>query len=162
MAALNQGIGGGGVFSGLGPAGLNRFDRDVINQSGARWLIVFIGVNDIGGDTTGTIATNLIAAYTQWANKAHAHNMLAYSATITPFGGNSYYTPAHEAARQTVNAWFRTNNIYDGLIDFDAVVRDPVTLTNLQAAYNSGDGLHLNPLGYQVMASNIDLSLFAH
>ena len=162
VAALNQGIGGGGVFSGLGPAGLNRFDRDVINQSGARWLIVFIGVNDIGGDTTGTIATNLIAAYTQWANKAHAHNMLAYSATITPFGGNSYYTPAHEAARQTVNAWFRTNNIYDGLIDFDAVVRDPVTLTNLQAAYNSGDGLHLNPLGYQVMASNIDLSLFTH
>jgi lysophospholipase L1-like esterase len=160
VAVLNQGIGGGGVFSGLGPAGLNRFDRDVPGQSGGRWLIVFIGVNDIGGDSTGTIATNLISSYIHFANIAHAHNIFAYGATITPFGGNSYYSTAHEAARQTVNAWFRTNNIYDGLIDFDLVVRDPNTKTNLLAIYDSGDGLHPNGLGYQTMASNIDLTLF--
>jgi lysophospholipase L1-like esterase len=159
VAVDNMGIGGGAVYYGLGPEGVNRFDRDVLNQSGVRWLIVFIGVNDIGG---GTGSSSLITAYTQWANKAHARGLLAYGATITPFGGNSYYTTANEATRQAVNAWFRTNNVYDGVIDFDAVVRDPVTLTNLLAAYNSGDGLHLNPLGYQVMASNIDLSLFTH
>jgi lysophospholipase L1-like esterase len=159
VAVDNLGIGGGAVYYGLGPEGVNRFDRDVLNQSGVRWLIVFIGVNDIGG---GTGSSSLITAYTQWANKAHARGLLAYGATITPFGGNSYYTTANEATRQAVNAWFRTNNVYDGVIDFDAVVRDPVTLTNLLAAYNSGDGLHLNPLGYQVMASNIDLSLFTH
>ena len=161
VAVDNMGIGGGGIFSGLGPAGLNRFDRDVLNQSGARWLIVFIGVNDIGG---GTSSSSLITAYTQFANKAHARGLLAYGATITPFGGNSYYTTAHEATRQTVNAWFRTNNIYDGVIDFDAVVRDPVTLTNIQSAYyfgaNAGDGLHMNPAGYQAMANSIDLTLF--
>ena len=163
VAVDNMGIGGGGVYGGLGPAGLNRFDRDVPNQSGARWLIVFIGVNDIGG---GTSSSSLITAYTQFAGKAHARGLLAYGATITPFGGNAYYTTAHEATRQAVNAWFRTNNIYDGVIDFDAVVRDPVTLTNIQAAYynglNAGDGLHMNPLGYQAMATNIDLSLFTH
>lgn len=158
-AVLNQGIGGGGVYGGLGPAALNRFDRDVLNQSGVRWLIVFIGVNDIGG---GTGSSSLIAAYTQWAGKAHARGLLAYGATITPFGGNSYYTPANEATRQAVNAWFRTNNVYDGLIDFDAVVRDPNAQTNLLAAYNSGDGLHLNPAGYHVMANAIDLTLFTH
>ena len=161
VAVDNMGIGGGGIFSGLGPAGLNRFDRDVLNQSGARWLIVFIGVNDIGG---GTSSSSLITAYTQFANKAHARGLLAYGATITPFGGNSYFTTAHEATRQTVNAWFRTNNIYDGVIDFDAVVRDPVTLTNIQSAYyfgaNAGDGLHMNPAGYQAMANSIDLNLF--
>ncbi|HWY31459.1 MAG TPA: SGNH/GDSL hydrolase family protein [Candidatus Acidoferrum sp.] len=162
VAVLNQGIGGNGIFGGLGPAAVKRFDRDVINQNGARWLIVFEGVNDIGGDTTGRIATNLIAAYIQFAGKAHAHNLIAYGATITPFGGNSYYTTAHEAARQTVNAWFRTNSVYDGLIDFDATVRDPVTLTNLLSVYNSGDGLHLNGLGYQVMANSINLNLFTH
>jgi lysophospholipase L1-like esterase len=160
VAVVNMGIGGGGIFAGLGPAAVNRFDRDVINQSGVRWLIVFEGVNDIGGDSTGVIATNLIAAYQQFIAKAHAHNILAYGATITPFGGNSYYTPAHEAARQTVNAWIRTNNLYDAVIDFDAIVRDPVTLTNLQSAYDSGDGLHLNPLGYQTMANAINLNLF--
>jgi lysophospholipase L1-like esterase len=167
VAVANMGIGGGAVVSGgLGPTALNRFDRDVINQNGARWLIVFEGVNDIGGDTTGAIATNLIAAYQQFIAKAHAHNVLAFGATITPFGGNGYYTTAHEAARQTVNAWIRTNNLYDAAIDFDAVVRDPVTLTNIQAAYyngaNASDGLHMNPAGYQAMATNIDLLLFTH
>jgi lysophospholipase L1-like esterase len=159
VAVLNQGIGGSGVYGGLGPPTLNRFDRDVLNQSGARWVMVFIGVNDIGG---GTSAASLITAYTQWANKAHARGILAYGATITPFGGNGYYTAAHETTRQAVNAWFRTNNVYDGLIDFDMTVRDPVTLTNLLAAYNSGDGLHLNPTGYQAMANAIDLNLFTH
>lgn len=160
VAVVNMGIGGNAIFGGLGPAAVNRFDRDVLNQSGVRWLIVFEGVNDIGGDFTGTIATNLIAAYTTFANKAHARGLLAYGATITPFGGNSYFTPTHEAERQAVNAWFRTNTIYDALIDFDVAVRDPVTLTNLYAPYDSGDHLHLNPTGYQVMANSIDLTLF--
>ena len=102
----------------------------------------------------------MINAYTQFASKAHVRNLRAYGATITPFGGNSYYTTAHEAARQTVNAWFRTNTVYDALIDFDAVVRDPVTLTNLLPAYDTGDHLHLTPAGYQAMANAIDLNLF--
>jgi lysophospholipase L1-like esterase len=161
VGVLNQGIGGGGVYGGLGPAGLNRFDRDVLNQSGARWVIVFIGVNDIGGSSDMSTATNLVTAYIQWANKAHARNMLAYGATITPFGGNSYYTPLHEAERQYVNAWFRTNNVYDGLIDLDVAVRDPVTLTNILAAYEY-EWLHLNPAGTQAAANYIDLSLFTH
>jgi lysophospholipase L1-like esterase len=164
VAVVNMGIGGNAIFGGLGPAAVARFDRDVLNQSGVRWLIVFEGVNDIGGATDAgspALATNLIVAYAQFAIKAHARNMRAYGATITPFGGHSYYTAAHEAARQMVNTWFRTNNVYDGLIDFDVVVRDSVTLTNLLSAYDTGDHLHLNPVGYQAMANAIDLSLFA-
>jgi len=146
---------------------VNRFDRDVVNQNGVRYLIVFEGVNDIGGVSDAnapTLTTNLINAYTQFANKAKARGLRAYGATITPFGGNSYYTTAHEATRQAVNAWFRTNAIYDGVIDFDAAVRDPVTLTNFQAAFfpgaNANDWLHMNPLGYKAMADAIDLNLF--
>ena len=163
VAVVNMGIGGNAIFGGLGPAAVARFDRDVLGQSGARWLIVFEGVNDIGGASTSgspAVATNLIGAYQQFINKAHGRGMRAYGATITPFGGNGYYTTAHEAARQTVNTWIRTNSTWDAVIDFDAVVRDPVTLTNLLSAYNSGDGLHLSPAGYQAMADAIDLNLF--
>jgi lysophospholipase L1-like esterase len=120
-------------------------------------------VNDIGGATTSgspAIVTNLIAAYHQFINQAHAGSILAYGATITPFGGNRYYTIGREAARQAVNTWIRTNNLYDGVIDFDAAVRDPVTLTNLLSTYNSGDGLHLNQAGYQAMANAVNLKLF--
>lgn len=158
VAVVNMGIGGNAIFGGLGPAAVNRFDRDVLNQSGVRWLIVFEGVNDIGGGTTETTITNALA---QFVDKAHARNLLAYGATITPFGGNSYYTPAHEAARQAVNNWIRTSSKYDAVIDFDAVVRNPTTLTNLLSTYDSGDGLHLNSTGYRAMANAIDLNLFA-
>jgi lysophospholipase L1-like esterase len=156
VAVINMGIGGNGVFGGLGPSAQARFDRDVLSQSGVRWLIVFEGVNDIAG---GTSAQSLTNAYAQFVDKAHARNLRAYGATITPFGGNGYYTSAHEAVRQSVNAWIRTSGKFDAVIDFDAVVRNPVTLTNLLSAYDSGDGLHLNPAGYQAMANSIDLSL---
>ena len=163
VAVVNMGIGGNAIFGGLGPAAVARFDRDVLNQSGVHWLIVFEGVNDIGGASDSgspALAANLIVAYSQFIGKAHARNLLAYGATITPFGGNSYYTTAHEAARQTVNTWIRTNNLYDGVIDFDLAVRDQNAQTNLLSAYNSGDGLHLNPAGYQAMANAIDLTRF--
>jgi len=164
VAVVNMGIGGNAVFGGLGPAAVNRFDRDVLNQSGVRWLIVFEGVNDIGsGSSSLATATNLITTYTQFANKAHARNILAYGATITPFGGTTvsgYDTPLHEQERQFVNAWIRTNTVYDGVIDFDAAVRDPNAQTKLLPGYSS-DGLHLNPAGYQAMADAISLTLFA-
>jgi lysophospholipase L1-like esterase len=162
VAVVNMGIGGNGIFDGLGPAALKRFDRDVIDQSGVHWLIIFEGVNDIGGDRSGTVATNLISAYKQFIDRAHAHNNLVYGATITPFGKSFYDSPLHEAERQTVNAWIRTNNLCDGVIDFDAAVRDPATPANLLPAYNYNDWLHLSPAGYQAMANAIDLNLFAH
>lgn len=162
VGVVNMGIGGGTVLSGgLGPTALNRFDRDVLSQNGVKWLIVFEGVNDIGGSAS---AANLITAYTLFANKAHALGIRAYGATITPFGGNGYYSTAHEATRQTVNEWFRTNTVYDGVIDFDAAVRDPADATKFQDAFYAGpfanDWLHLNAAGYQTMADAINLNLF--
>jgi lysophospholipase L1-like esterase len=167
VAVINMGIGGNGVFGGLGPSANARFDRDVLNQSGVRWLIIFEGVNDIGGargERVVTLATNLIAAYTQFADKAHAKNLRVYGATVTPFGGNGYFSVEHEAIRKRINAWIRTNSIYDGVIDFDAAVRDPADPAKLKAEYfpglNANDGLHLNPAGYRAMADAIDLNLF--
>src|ERR1019366_2217418 len=89
-AVVNKGIGGNGIFGGLGPSAQKRFDRDVLDQSGVRYLIVFEGVNDIGSKASSmATATNLVNAYAQFANKAHAQNIRAYGATITPFGGSS-------------------------------------------------------------------------
>ena len=157
VAVVNMGIGGNGIFGGLGPSAQARFDRDVLRQSGVRWLIVFEGVNDIGGGTTEQTLTN---AFARFVDKAHAQNIRAYGATITPFGGNGYSTPAHEAARQAVNNWIRTSGKYDAVIDFDAIVRDPAAPATLLPAYDSGDHLHLSVAGYQAMADAIDLNLF--
>jgi len=165
VGVVNMGIGGNAIFGGLGPAAVHRFDRDVLNQNGVRYLIVFEGVNDIGSRSSSmATATNLINAYTEFANKTRARGIRAYGATITPFGGNGYYSMLHEQERQFVNAWFRTNTVFDGVIDFDAAVRDPANPTKFKAEYhpglNASDWLHLNVLGYKAMADSIDLSLF--
>jgi lysophospholipase L1-like esterase len=167
VAVANMGIGGNAIFGGLGPAGQNRFTRDVLQQNGVRWLIVFIGVNDLGGSSDANapaLATSMIAAYTSFATQARARGILVYGATVTPFGGNSYYTVARENARQTLNTWMRTTavsqGIYDACIDFDVTVRDPSTPINLLPSYDKGDHLHLNPTGYSAMADAVNLSLF--
>jgi lysophospholipase L1-like esterase len=165
LAVLNEGIGGNCVLrGGLGPTALSRFDRDVLSQSGVRWLIVLEGVNDIGGsrgpEAAAAVATNLIAAYEQIIDRAHAHNIRVYGATLTPFGASFYDRPGHEAAREAVNNWIRTSGKFDAVIDFDAAMRDPRNRTRLLPAADSGDHLHPNEAGYRIMADAIDLRLF--
>ncbi len=161
IGMLNMGIGGNCVLrGGLGPTALSRFDRDVLSQSDARWLIVFEGVNDIGGGRNLSVATNLISAFKKFIAQAHAQHIRVYGATITPFGGSFYDSPMHETARETVNDWIRHGGAFDGVIDFDAAIRDPQKPSHLLPAGDSGDHLHPNEKGYQIMAGAVDLKLF--
>jgi lysophospholipase L1-like esterase len=165
VGVLNSGIGGNCVLSGgLGPTGTSRFGRDILNQRGIRWAIVFEGVNDIGGVRSATAATatasNLIAAYQQMIAKAHAKNIRIYGGTITPFNGNSYYNQYSESCRSSVNAWIRTGGNFDGCIDFDKVMRNPQDTTRLVSSYQN-DGLHPDAAGYETMGESIDRNLFA-
>jgi lysophospholipase L1-like esterase len=163
VAVLNEGIGGNAVLSGgLGPPAVNRFASDVLGQSSARWLIIFEGVNDIGGGGDATVAQDLIAAFGSFVDMAHAKGMRVYGIPITPFGGSMYDSAANQTARTTVNTWIRTGNKFDAVIDLDPVVGDPANPTALLASYDSGDHLHLNPAGYKAMSAAIDLSLFGH
>ena len=98
------------------------------------------------------MANDLIAAYTKFTERAHAAGIKVFLATITPFKGNGYYTIFHEAARQVVNEWIRKQNICEGIIDFDKLVRDPNDAAKLQERY-SDDWLHLNPAGYAAMGT---------
>jgi lysophospholipase L1-like esterase len=170
VAVLNQALGGNRVLhDGLGPNVLARLDRDVLAQTGVRWLIVFEGVNDIGtAEATDAaqkqVAADLIGAYEQIIVRAHAAGIRVYGATITPFGGNAMYDdPAgdREAARQAVNEWIRTSRQFDAVIDFDRAVRDPANPRQLISSFDSGDHLHLNPAGYQALARAVPLGLFA-
>lgn len=161
VAVLNKGIGGNKVLSGgLGPNALSRFDRDVLWQSGVRYLILFEGINDIGESNSMEVATNLIDAYKEFISKAHANNILVYGATILPFGGSQYDNEVHEKSRQVVNDWIRTSGEFDAVIDFDVVLRYPKDNTELQYIYDSGDHLHPSAQAYKKMADIIDLDLF--
>ncbi|KAK1687595.1 GDSL-like Lipase/Acylhydrolase [Colletotrichum godetiae] len=168
IAIVNEAAGGNRVLAdGLGPNGLGRIDRDVIAQSGIKYAIVFIGVNDIGTATNTTAAQEavgdrLVMAYDQMITRLHRFGIAVFGATITPLTGDGqpYSDPTREVARQRVNEWIRSSGRYDVVIDFDAIVRDPAAPEKLRAEYDTGDHLHLNPAGYEAMAAGIDLSLF--
>ena len=173
LGVSNQGIGGNHLLTdGLGPNALARFDRDVLAQASVHWLIVFEGVNDLGGlARTGEVSQaehathvrRVVAAYEQIVARAHAHGIRVIGATITPYVGSDYYHPGplSEADRQEANAWIRVPGHFDGVIDFDAVVRDPRQPDRLLPAYDCGDHLHPSPAGYKAMGEFIPLKLFA-
>lgn len=165
IAVVNAGIGGNAVVTGgLGPTALSRLDRDVLGVEGARWVIVLEGVNDIGAarepGTAATVAQALLTAYRQIIERVHARGLRVYGATLPPFGGSQYGGDEREAARQTVNDWIRRSGAFDAVIDFDAALRDPAEPTRLLPSSDSGDHLHPNEAGYQLMADAIDLALF--
>jgi lysophospholipase L1-like esterase len=173
VAVLNQGIGGNHLLTdGLGPNALARVDRDVLAQTGVRWVIVFEGVNDLGGLTrTGEVpaadhaalVSRILSAYQQIILRAHAHGIRVIGATITPYTGSDYYHPgpASESDRQAINAWIRAPGHFDDVVDFDKVVRDPSQPDRLLPAYDCGDHLHPGPAGYKAMGDAIPLTLFA-
>ena len=159
VGVLNAGIGGNAVIrGGLGPTALQRLDRDVISQPGARWLILFEGINDLGGRSAG--AKEMIAAYQQIITRAKARGLRVYGATILPCGESFYFTPELEAARGEINAWIRGSSAFDAVIDFDAALRDPKNPSRLADAALSPDHLHPSGLGYKTLADAIDLKLF--
>lgn len=168
----NQGIGGNHLLTdGLGPNALARFDRDVLAPAGARWVILFEGVNDLGGLTRdgevsaekhATLVERILAAYQQIVLRAHAHGLHVFGATITPYIGSDYYHPGplSEADRQAINTWIRTPGHFDAVIDFDRVVRDPAHPDRLLPAFDCGDHLHPSPAGYKAMGEAVPLNLF--
>jgi lysophospholipase L1-like esterase len=174
IGVANEGIGGNHLLTdGLGPNVLARFDRDVLTPAGVRWVIVFEGVNDLGGLARNgevpaadhaALVQRVIAAYAQIITRAHAHGLRVFGATITPYVGSDYYHPGplSDTDRQAVNQWIRAAGHFDAVVDFDAVVRDPQHTDRLLPAYDSGDHLHPSPVGYRAMGAAIPLALFAH
>jgi len=174
IGVSNQGIGGNHLLTdGLGPNALARLDRDLLAPAGVRRVIVFEGVNDLGGlARNGEVAPaehaalveRVLAAYRQIVVRAHAHGIRVIGATVTPYVGSDYYHPGplSEADRQAVNRWIRTAGQFDAVIDFDKVVADPLHPDRLLPAYDCGDHLHPSPAGYRAMGEAIPISVFTH
>jgi lysophospholipase L1-like esterase len=176
IAVLNEGISGNRITrDNIGTAGLARFDRDVLMQPGVKWVLILGGINDIGagiGDafvfgprpSSSKEATpdDLIVAYRQMIERAHASAVKVLGGTLTPFEGARYYSEKGNVVRQAVNEWIRTSGTFDGVVDFDAIIRDPVNPNKFRAEFDSGDHLHPGDVGYKAMADAIDLSFFTN
>jgi lysophospholipase L1-like esterase len=164
FAVLNEAISGNKILlDGAGPNVLARFDRDVLAQSGAKYLLILEGINDIGrlhSFPDSVTAADLILALDQMIVRAHAHGIAVIGCTLTPYHGAGYYTENGETIRKAVNDWIRNSGAFDGVVDFEAAVRDPDHPDTFLPADDPGDHLHPNDAGYKVMGDAIDLKLF--
>jgi len=179
LSVVNEGIAGNrllanGPLASLGVSALARFDRDALSIPGVTHIVLLEGINDLGfsGAKLGKVslgdpddvrsADDLIGAYRQLISRAHTRGVKLIGSTLTPCEGvdiPGYYSEAKEVTRQAVNRWIRTSHAFDGVIDFDAVLRDPDHPSRLLPRFASEDHLHPNDAGYQAMADAIDLAL---
>jgi lysophospholipase L1-like esterase len=175
LGVVDAGIGGNRILHDaqsnirFGVNAIARFDRDVLEQPGVKYVTVMEGINDLGhagssAPLSETVTTDdLITALQQLIVRAHEHGVKIYGATLTPFEGTvfaGYFSEEKEVKRKALNEWIRTSKAFDGVIDFDKAVRDPAHPDRMLAAYDSGDHLHPGDAGYKAMADSIDLSLF--
>jgi lysophospholipase L1-like esterase len=170
MGVLNEGIAGGRLLhDSLGPNALARFDRDVLTQTGVTHVIVQMGDNDIFtlNPAEEVKVDQIIQGHKQLIVRAHASGLKIYGCTLTPVSGFvipgtpfPVYSAAGELKRQAVNAWIRTSGEYDGIFDFDQVLRDPNSPARILPLLDSGDHAHPTDAGYKALAGIIDLKLF--
>jgi lysophospholipase L1-like esterase len=151
----------------FGPAGPTRLERDVFSVPGVTHLIVLEGINDIGmgapdswfGESTPAQPEALIAALRQIIERGRERGIKVIGGTIIPFAGAPYYAEEKERTRLAVNDWIRTSGEFDGVVDFDAALRDPNNPGVLKKEFDAGDHLHPNAAGCREMAQSVDLRL---
>lgn len=165
IGVANMGIGGNRVLrDGSGVSAIARFDRDVLSQSGVKWVMLLEGINDIGREASQPAemveANDVIGGYKQIIDQAHTHGLKIIGCTLTPYGGAGYQREHGEAVRQAVNQWIRTSGAFDAVVDFEKATRDASTPPKIRPEFDPGDHLHPNDAGYQAMADAIDLSVF--
>ena len=174
VAVLNEAISGNRVLNDvIGPNAQKRLDRDALTQGGAAWVILLEGTNDMGfsqlppgifgpGVSLANVsAAQIIAGYKQIIRRVHQQGAKIYGATVLPFEGAGYYNAAVEPKRAALNDFIRHGGWFDGVVDFDAVMRDPAHPTKMLPAFDSGDHLHPNDAGYAAMGNAVPLGLFA-
>ncbi|WP_426390575.1 SGNH/GDSL hydrolase family protein [Variovorax sp. R-27] len=170
VAVLNAGIGGNRLLAnGLGPSGLSRFELDALRQSSVTHAIILMGTNDIGRTLFAKVpgaelkprdmptAERITEGLEQLVKQARAKGVKVLLGTVPPFRNTPYWSEGNEAMREAVNRWIRGQQDIDGVVDFDAALRDPADPKALNPLFDSGDHLHPNKAGHAAMATAIDL-----
>ncbi|CAG1965429.1 unnamed protein product [Fusarium graminearum] len=163
VAVNNMAAGGNAILQGgLGPPLLQRYKRDALEQPGAKFVVIFEGVNDIGPSATDAatqkkVKDGLIAAYQQIAGDIKKAGMTSIGATITQMLGNQYYAPEREVTRVAINEWILNNGTFDHTVDFASLIGKG---DKLLPQYDSGDGLHPNPVAYKEMGTKFPIKFF--
>jgi lysophospholipase L1-like esterase len=165
MAVVNEGIGGNTILAKhpepqppTGMPGIERLDRDVLAHHGVTHVVLFMGTNDMRRSAT---AVSVGEGMQNIISRLKAKGIKVYGGTAIPRHNNTQinWTDAKTAERNLLNEWIRTKAPFDGVIDFDKVVRDEANPNLINPAFDC-DGIHPTGAGYYEMAKAINLDWF--
>ena len=165
MAVVNEGIGGNTLLTkhpdpvpSAGMPGLERLDRDVLSHHGVTHVVLFLGTNDLRRSAS---AAMLIEGIQSVVSRLKARGLRTYGATLVPRHNNQQipWDAAKTQQRNALNEWIRTKGPFDGVLDFDKIVRDESDRDRLNPTFDC-DGIHPSPLGYFEMGKSVRLDFF--
>lgn len=154
ISVVNMGIGGNMLSGDYGDPAVKRLERDVLNIPGVRYVVLLIGINDVG-TAQADISQNMIADYKSIIDRCHEKGIKVYAGTLTPVKGNFYYSELHETIRWTVNDFIMSEDSgFDGVIDFASAIAREDDPSQMRDEYCSPgmDYLHPGDEGYKAMA----------
>ncbi|MEU9066348.1 SGNH/GDSL hydrolase family protein [Streptomyces sp. NPDC048109] len=162
-SVVNEGISGNRLLTGRtgrpadNPSGLSRFERDVLDRTGVKVVVVLLGVNDILHSPELADRDGILTGLRTLVDRAHDRGLRVVGGTILPFGGYGGHTDARETMRQQINEEIRSGRVFDAVVDFDKALRDPYDPRRMRSDYDSGDHLHPGDKGYARMGEVLDL-----
>ncbi|WP_217249271.1 SGNH/GDSL hydrolase family protein [Streptomyces sp. AC602_WCS936] len=162
-SVVNQGISGNRILTSRAgrpadnPSALSRFERDVLDRTNVKAVVIVLGVNDILHSPELADREGILDGLRTMVDQAHGRGLKVIGATIMPFGGHGGYTKARENMRQQINEEIRSGRVFDAVVDFDKALRDPYDPRRLRSDYDSGDHLHPSDKGYERMGRVLDL-----
>ncbi|MFE9177270.1 SGNH/GDSL hydrolase family protein [Streptomyces sp. NPDC007126] len=164
-SVVNEGISGNRLLTGRtgrpadNPSGLSRFERDVLDRTGVKVVVVLLGVNDILHSPELADRDGILTGLRTLVDRAHDRGLRVVGGTILPFGGYGGHTEARETMRQQINEEIRSARVFDAVVDFDKALRDPYDPRRMRSDYDSGDHLHPGDKGYARMGQVLDLDV---
>jgi lysophospholipase L1-like esterase len=172
LSIIDMGISGNEVTQDTTISGVSaehRLQRDVLDQTGLKALLMMEGINDIGniGGTSSVREAAIESGLAQIIERVRGAGAGILLSPLTPAGDLTepapygyVSTPTGVQERHDVNNWIRrTSGPYTPAFDFEPVIEDPQFPNHLLLTYNSRDNLHPNIPGQQAMADSIALSI---
>ena len=135
----------------------------MLSHHGVTDVIVFMGTNDLRREAS---VAQIEAGLADIVARVKAKGLRVTGVTMiprhnaAPNGTNTGWNAEKSRRRNEINAWIRSKAGFDGVIDFDAVVRDAAQPDMMQPSFNCGDGIHPSPAGYFALGQSIRLSAF--
>ena len=158
---------------GNGPSAFERLERDVLDRAGVTHVVFFMGTNDIAGGFSAAQVSAGIQQIMALIRSRSNGAIKIIGVTMAPRGRpapEQGWSGAMEKQRLAANDWIRNKAGFDGVIDFDALMKDSpvVNMVKLNdgsmapampTAWNC-DYTHPNAAGYKAMGEFVDLNLF--